>query len=67
MLTNRVCDVCRGKYLPEAFVHTERRRNEVCEKTEGKYFPVQTEQTLLIRHYMAFGSFSFLFIALCWP
>ena len=65
------CEVCRGKYLPEVFVQTERRRSEVCaKKNEGKYFPVQTEQTRLIRHllyyiHVAFGSFSSLFIALC--
>ena len=45
------CEVCTGKYLPEVFVQTERRRSEVCaEKAEGKYFPVQTEQTRLIRN-----------------
>ena len=35
-------------------------------KTEGKYFPVQTKQMRLIDfYYMAFGSFSSLFLALC--
>ena len=26
------CEVCTEKYLPEAFVRTERRRREVCEE-----------------------------------
>ena len=52
------CEVCTGKYLAEVFVCGK--------KTEGKYFPVQIEQTRLIDiYYMAFGSFSSLFIALC--
>ena len=30
------CEVCAGKYLPEIFVQTERRRSDVCaKKTEG--------------------------------
>ena len=24
------CEVCSGKYFPESFVQTERRRSEVC-------------------------------------
>ena len=45
------CEVFTGKYLPEVFVQTERRRSEVCEeKTEGKYFPVLIEQTRLKRN-----------------
>ena len=49
-------------FLHEVCVHLP----EVCEKTEGKYFPVQSEQiTRLIRHYVAFGLSSPLFLALC--
>ena len=40
-----------GKYLPEVFLQTERRRSEVCaHKTNGKHFPMQTEQTKLTRN-----------------
>ena len=31
------CEVCTGKYLPEVFVQTERRRSEICaEKNRGQ-------------------------------
>ena len=45
------CEVCKGKYVSEGFVNTERRKSEVCaEKLEGKSFHVQIEQTRLIRN-----------------
>ena len=47
-LINRVCT---GKYLPEVFVRTKRRRREVCVKISkvNTSFPVQTEQIRLIK------------------
>ena len=62
LLFNRVrVRVYMEKHFLEVFVQTK-----LYENTEGKYFPVQTEQTRLISYlyYMAFGSFSYLFLPL---
>ena len=65
------CEVCTGKYFPEVFVQTERRKERgLCEKNEGKYFPVQTEQTRLIRllhsfWFIFFSVYSAVFVFRC--
>ena len=54
-------EVCTGKYLPEIFVETERRRSEICaKKTECKYFPLRNKQTRLIRN-LLYGSWLVVF------
>ena len=61
------CEVCTGKYLPEVFVQTERRRSEICAKKQKvntfPYRPSKEVNKTFIT--LAFGSFSSLFIALC--
>jgi hypothetical protein len=42
-------EVCTGKYLPEVFVQTERRRSEVCaDKPKANTFPYRPSKTRLI-------------------
>ena len=42
-------EVCMGKYLPEVFVQTERRRSEVCaDKPKANTFPYKPSKTRLI-------------------
>ena len=49
-----------GKYLPEVFVQTERRRSEVCEdKPKANTFPYRPSKTRLINH-LLYGSLKWL-------
>ena len=65
LLTSFARSVRQSICLRFSYRQSNEGARSVQKKTEGKYFPLQTEQTRLIRHYMAFGSFSSLFISLC--
>jgi hypothetical protein len=49
-------EVCTGKYLPEIFVQTERRKSEVCaDKPKANIFPYRPSKTRLINR-LLYGS-----------
>jgi hypothetical protein len=49
-------EVCMGKYLPEVFLQTERRRSEVCaDKPKANTFPYRPSKTRLINR-LLYGS-----------
>ena len=49
-------EVCTGKYLPEVFVQTERRRSEICsDKPKANTFPYRPSKTRLINR-LLYGS-----------
>ena len=52
------CEVCTGNYLPDRVSNRATKERAKKKNRTGKYFPQRTDI-----YYMAFGSFSFLFIA----